>query len=87
VKPFSSRSGSGTGVAPANAVIEAYIGKPGSGYSTSSPSSHSARIVKNMIGLAPGVSTTWSGVVLIRPVRSKKSATAVRRSGMPGAGT
>jgi hypothetical protein len=29
--PFDSRSGTGTGVAPANAVIDSYIGNPGSG--------------------------------------------------------
>ena len=28
---FSSRSGIGTGVAPANAEIDSYIGNPGSG--------------------------------------------------------
>src|SRR6202050_2399807 len=48
-----SRSGTGTPVAPENAVIDSYIGKLGSGYNTSSPSPHSAMIVKNMIGLAP----------------------------------
>ena len=29
--PFASRSGTGTGVAPANEVIDSYIGNPGSG--------------------------------------------------------
>ena len=31
LKPFPSRSGTGTGVAPANEVIDSYIGNPGSG--------------------------------------------------------
>jgi hypothetical protein len=44
-------------------------------------------IVKNMIGLAPGVTTTWSGEACIRPVLSRNSATATRSSGIPGAGT
>jgi len=44
-------------------------------------------MVKNMIGLAPGVTTTRSGVTRIRPVRSRKAATAWRSGGMPGAGT
>ena len=30
-KPLRSRSGTGTGTAPANEVIDSYIGKPGSG--------------------------------------------------------
>ena len=44
-------------------------------------------MVKNMIGLAPGVTTTRSGVVCSRPVRSRKAATDSRSAGMPGAGT
>ena len=44
-------------------------------------------MVKNMIGLAPGVTTTRSGVVRSRPVRSRNAATASRSSGVPGAGT
>ena len=51
----ASRSGTGTGAAPTKSVIDSYIGKPGSGYRTSSPSSQSAEIVKNMMGFAPGV--------------------------------
>jgi hypothetical protein len=62
-KPLCSRSGIGTGRAPEKAVIDSYIGNPGSGRMTSSPSSHSARMVKNMIGLAPGVTTTRAGSV------------------------
>ena len=31
LKSLDSRSGTGTGVAPANEVIDSYIGKPGSG--------------------------------------------------------
>ena len=50
-------------------------------------SPHRARMVKNMIGLAPGVTTTRSGVVFIRPVRPRKLATVSRSGGMPGAGT
>ena len=30
-KPLRSRSGTGTGTAPANEVIDSYMGKPGSG--------------------------------------------------------
>ena len=30
-KPLRSRSGTGTGTAPANEVIDSYIGNPGSG--------------------------------------------------------
>ena len=85
--PLDSRSGTGTGVAPANAVIDSYIGNPGSGYSTSSPGPASAMMVKNMIGLAPGVTTTRSGEVRSRPVRSRNAATDSRRAGIPGAGT
>ena len=44
-------------------------------------------MLKNMIGLAPGVTTTRSGDTRIRPVRSRKAATAWRSGGMPGAGT
>ena len=47
---------------------------------TSSPSFTSASIVKNMIGLAPGVTTTWSGVVLM-PFHLATSATIASRSG------
>ncbi len=85
--PLPSRSGMGTGTAPANAVIDSYMGKLGSGYSTSSPSPQRAMIVKNMIGLAPGVTMTRSGDTRIRPVRSRKAATASRSAGTPGVGT
>jgi hypothetical protein len=44
-------------------------------------------MVKNMIGLAPGVTITLSGLVRSRPVRSRKAATASRSGMMPGAGT
>ena len=43
--------------------------------------------MKNMIGLAPGVTITRSGDTAIRPVRSRNSATASRSGGTPGAGT
>ena len=40
-----------------------------------------------MIGLAPGVTTTRSAVVSIRPVLDRNAATASRSGGIPGAGT
>ena len=44
-------------------------------------------MVKNMIGLAPGVTTTRSGEVRSRPVRSRNAVTDSRSAGIPGAGT
>jgi hypothetical protein len=63
------------------------MGKPGSGQTTSSPAWHSARMVKNITGLPPGVITTRSGDVASRPDLASEAATASRSGQIPGAAT
>ena len=53
---------------------------------TSSPSPINAMIVKNMIGLAPGVTTTSSGETAMPRVSPTCLAIASRSSGSPAAG-
>ncbi len=43
-------------------------------------------IVKNMIGLAPGVTTIRSGVVASRPLLSRNETMASLSGRIPGAG-
>ena len=79
----SGRSGTGTGVAPATSIMARYVGKPGSGYITSSPGCTSARVGKKRPGLAPGPTTTCAGEVATPRVRVTYSAMARLRFGMP----
>ena len=51
----------------------------GFGISTSSPSSTSARMAKNMIGFPPGVTTTCSGRTSMPRLRATSSAMASRK--------
>ena len=53
---------------------------------TSSPRPASAMIVKNMIGFAPGVTTTWSGETDTPRVSLMCLAIASRSSGKPADG-
>ncbi len=53
---------------------------------TSSPSSISASMVKNMIGLPPGTTTTSSGDTCTPRVRLTYSAMVWRSSGKPAEG-
>ena len=53
---------------------------------TSSPGATRARIVKNMIGLAPGVTTTSSGVTGTPRVSAMCLAMASRTSASPADG-
>ena len=62
------------------------MGKPGFGWTTSSPRLTSAMIVKNMIGFAPGVTTTSSGVTGVPRVAVMCRAIAARSSGSPADG-
>src|SRR3989304_3487903 len=59
------------------------MGKPGLGRITSSPGSTRARIVKKMIGLAPGVTTTSSAATGIPRVSAMWAAMTRRSSGGP----
>ena len=62
------------------------MGNPGFGYTTSSPRFVSAMITKNMMGLAPGVTTTSSGATGTPRVFSMCSAITSRSSGSPAEG-
>ncbi len=62
------------------------MGKPGFGWTTSSPGFTSAVITKYMIGLAPGVTTTSSVETGMLRVPSTSLTIASRSSGRPAAG-
>ena len=76
----------GTAFAPTNSITDSYIGNPGLGYITSSPRSIRAMMAKNMMGFAPGVTTTCSGLTLIAQSLDTSWAMTSRKLGRPAEG-
>ncbi len=62
------------------------MGKPGLGWTTSSPGFTRAVITKYMMGFAPGVTTTSSAATGMLRVPSTSLTMASRSSGRPAAG-